>query len=105
MVRDLYNVRLLPGEETVSPLTDDEERRYRALLFRELGNEIADKGYARYPAYTVEDRRRLVDVAHHLSAHWGLRVRVEAEDLTRVRLFVPGHGTSPTALPTDVSSP
>ncbi|MFE2629159.1 hypothetical protein ACFXDP_14640 [Streptomyces sp. NPDC059374] len=98
MVRDLYNVRLLPGEETVSSLTDDEERRYRALLFRELGNEIADKGYARYPAYTVEDRRRLVDVAHHLSAHWGLRVRVEAEDLTRVRLFVPGHEPSPTGV-------
>ncbi|MFB8754997.1 hypothetical protein [Streptomyces nigra] len=105
MVRDLYNVRLLPGEETASPLTDEEERRYRALLFRELGDEIAGKGYARYPAYTVEDRRRLVDVAHRLSAHWGLRVRVEAEDLTRVRLSLPGHEPSATALPTDVSSP
>ncbi|MGW0147114.1 hypothetical protein ACWDVU_16070 [Streptomyces sp. NPDC003333] len=79
MVRDLYDVRPAPGEETVedgvSPLTDEEERRYRVLLFRELAEEIADKGYARHPAYTVEDRRRLVDVAHRLSAHWGLRVR------------------------------
>ncbi|MGV9640992.1 hypothetical protein [Streptomyces sp. NPDC003514] len=48
MVRDLYDVRPAPGEETledgVSPLTDEEERRYRTLLFRELGEEIAAKG-------------------------------------------------------------
>lgn len=73
--------------------------------FRELGEEIAAKGYARHPAYTVEDRRRLVDVAHRLSAHWGLRVRVEAEDLTRVRHSLPGAEPSPASLPTGVSSP
>ncbi|MGA4962468.1 hypothetical protein [Streptomyces pseudogriseolus] len=91
MIRDLYNVRTLPGtgeDDGVSPLTDEEEQRYRALLFTELGNEIADTGQARYPAYTPQDRRRLVDVAHRLTAHWGQEVRVEAEDLTRVRLYL-----------------
>ncbi|MGV9640991.1 hypothetical protein [Streptomyces sp. NPDC003514] len=53
----------------------------------------------------MEDRRRLVDVAHRLSAHWGLRVGVEAEDLTRLRLFLPGAEPSPASLPTGVSSP
>jgi hypothetical protein len=52
----------------------------------------------------VEGRRRLVDMAHRLSAHWGLRV-VEAEDLTRLRLSLPGDEPSPASLPTDVSSP
>ncbi|WP_370410019.1 hypothetical protein [Streptomyces fradiae] len=98
-MRELYNVRVLPGEgagageddSPATPLTADEERRYRGLLFTELGNEIADRGWARYPAYTPQDRRRLVDVAERLTAHWGQRVFVEAEDLTRLRLCLASH--------------
>ncbi|WP_265864410.1 hypothetical protein [Streptomyces sp. SKN60] len=98
-MRELYNVRVLPGEgageddAAATPLTADEERRYRGLLFTELGNEIADRGWARHPAYTPEDRRRLVDVAERLTAHWGQRVFVEAEDLTRLRLCLASHRT------------
>ncbi|MFG2513184.1 hypothetical protein [Streptomyces sp. NPDC048584] len=76
----------------MTPLTDEEERRFRAVLFSELGNEIADRGRARYPAYTPEDRRRLVDVANRLTAYWGRRVLVEAEDECRLRLRLAGHG-------------
>lgn len=102
MVRNLYNVRLRPTEAeagAAAPLTDEEERRFRAVLFSELGNEIADHGYARFPAYTPEDRRRLVDVAHRLTAYWGQQVFVEAEDLTRLRLHLAGHEARPQALP------
>ncbi|RKN04607.1 hypothetical protein [Streptomyces radicis] len=93
MIRDLYNVRLRPADGAPSPLTDEEERRYRAVLFSELGNEIADRGWARYPAYTPEERHRLVDIAHRLTAHWGQRVLVEVEDPCRVRLHLADHGT------------
>ncbi|MFF1398681.1 hypothetical protein ACFVZD_33340 [Streptomyces sp. NPDC058287] len=95
VIRDLYNVRVRPVEDTVTPLTDEEERRFRAVLFSELGNEIADRGWARFPAYTQEDRRRLVDVAHRLAAYWGQQVFVEAEDHCRLRLCLAGYETRP----------
>lgn len=92
MIRDLYNVRPQPADGGPTPLTDEEEQRMRAVLFSELGNEIADRGWARFPAYEPEERRRLVDVAHRLSAHWGQQVFVEAEDECALRLFLAGHG-------------
>ncbi|MFF6982243.1 hypothetical protein ACFZAV_32190 [Streptomyces sp. NPDC008343] len=88
----------MESESTATPLTDDEEQRVRSVLFSELGNQIADQGWVRFPAYTVEDRRRLVAVAHRLTAHWGQQVFVEAEDHTRVRLSLAGHEAVP-ALP------
>ncbi|MER7374404.1 hypothetical protein [Streptomyces lanatus] len=91
MIRDLYNVRLRPVEDTAPALTDEEEQRYRAVLFSELGNKIADRGWVRYPAYTPEERRRLVDVAHRLSAYWGRQVLVEAEDHCGLRLCLAGY--------------
>ncbi|MFE7835882.1 hypothetical protein ACFU53_07410 [Streptomyces sp. NPDC057474] len=90
MIRDLYNVQLRPTEGGPTPLTDEEEQRVRAVLFRELGNEIADRGWARFPAYTPEERRRLVDVAHRLSVHWERQVVVEAEDQCALRLYLAG---------------
>ncbi|MFB7498335.1 hypothetical protein ACFC09_27240 [Streptomyces sp. NPDC056161] len=96
--RDLYNVRVLPGEGTTTPLTEEEERRFRAVLLNELGNEIADRGWAAFPAHTPEDRRRLVDVAHRLSAHWGRQVFAEAEDQCRMRLCLAGYEAHPTPL-------
>ncbi|MFB7166731.1 hypothetical protein [Streptomyces sp. NPDC056242] len=95
VIRDLYNVRVRPVEDTVTPLTGEEEQRFRAVLFSELGNEIADRGWVSFPAYTQEDRRRLVDVAHRLAAHWGQHVFVEAEDQCRLRLFLAGYETQP----------
>lgn len=89
-MRDLYNVRPLPAEGDPTPLTDEEEQRVRAVLFGELGDEIADRGWARFPAYTPEERRRLVDVARRLSGHWGRQVVVEAEDQCALRLRVAG---------------
>jgi hypothetical protein len=100
VIRDLYNVRIRPAQGTATPLTDEEEQRYRAVLFSELGNEIADRGWVRYPAYTPEDRRRLVDVAHRLTTYWGQQVLVEAEDHCRVRLYLAGHEAPPKTLPT-----
>lgn len=99
MIRDLYNVRLRPAEGTATPLTDEEEQRFRAVLFSELGNKIADQGWARFPAYTPEDRRRLVDVAHRLTTHWGQQVFVEAEDQCRLRLCLAGYDVLPKTLP------
>ena len=93
MVRDLYNVRLQPVEGGSAPLTDEEEQRARAVLFSELGNQIADRGWVRFPAYSPQERRRLVDVAHRLSSHWGQQVFVEAEDQCALRLYLAGHGT------------
>ncbi|WP_405443029.1 hypothetical protein OG373_36680 [Streptomyces avidinii] len=90
-LRDLHNVRLRPADDGPAPLTDEEEQRFRALLFTELGNAIADRGWARYPAYTPQDRRRLVAVADRLTAHWGQRVHVQAEDPTRLRLSLSPH--------------
>ncbi|MDT0341272.1 hypothetical protein [Streptomyces litchfieldiae] len=95
MIRDLYNVRLRPAEGGTTPLTDEEEQRVQAVLFTELGNKIADQGWVCFPAYTPEDRRRLVAVAHRLTAHWGQQVFVEAEDQTRVRLCLAGHEALP----------
>ncbi|MFI1353695.1 hypothetical protein ACH4TV_08940 [Streptomyces sp. NPDC020898] len=95
MIRDLYNVRWRPAEGGSTPLTDEEEQRARAVLFSELGNEIADRGWVRFPAYSPEERRRLVDVAHRLSAHWGQQVFVEAEDRCALRLCLAGHTTQP----------
>ncbi|MFG3123739.1 hypothetical protein ACGFYO_17225 [Streptomyces sp. NPDC048201] len=99
MVRELYEVRLPDTEEAPLPLTDDEERRYRELLFRELGNEISERGWVRYPAHTPEERRRLVEVAGWLGEYWGQRVFVEAQDVTRLRLCLAGYETAPGALP------
>ncbi|MFJ4551981.1 hypothetical protein ACIP4X_22660 [Streptomyces sp. NPDC088817] len=95
MIRDLYNVRLLPAEDTTTPLTEEEEQRARAVLFSELGNTIADQGWVRFPAYTPEERRRLVAVAQRLTTHWGQQVFVQAEDHCRVRLFLAGYEALP----------
>ncbi|MEU0628934.1 hypothetical protein [Streptomyces sp. NPDC005989] len=92
MIRDLYNVRWQPAEGGSTPLTDEEEQRARATLFRELGNEIADRGWVRFPAYSPEERRRLIDVAHRLTSHWGMQVFVEAEDQCALKLYLAGHG-------------
>ncbi|MEU0788255.1 hypothetical protein ABZ341_42865 [Streptomyces sp. NPDC006173] len=93
MIRDLYNVRLRAEEDAPAPLTDGEEQRYRSMLFRELGDKIAEQGWVRFPAYTLEDRRRLVAVAHRLTAYWGQEVFIEAEDHMRVRLSLAGFRT------------
>ncbi|WP_210584226.1 hypothetical protein [Streptomyces sp. GESEQ-35] len=90
MIRDLYNVRYAAGEG-LTPLTDEEEQRARAVLFRELGNQIAERGWTRFPAYTPQERRRLVDVAERLTAHWGQRVTVGAEDQCGMRLSLAGY--------------
>ncbi|MEU3297661.1 hypothetical protein ABZ722_35765 [Streptomyces longwoodensis] len=86
MIRDLYNVRVQPAEGGATPLTEEEEQRARAVLFSDLGNIIAERGWVRFPAYSPEERRRLVDVAHRLSAHWGQHVFVEAEDQCAMKL-------------------
>ncbi|TDC18523.1 hypothetical protein E1265_25145 [Streptomyces sp. 8K308] len=86
MIRDLYNVRTRPASGGTTPLSDEEERRVRDVLFHELGNAIADRGWATFPAYTPEERRRLVGVAERLTAHWGRRVVAEAEDQCAMRL-------------------
>ncbi|MFJ9031379.1 hypothetical protein ACIRQP_23185 [Streptomyces sp. NPDC102274] len=99
MIRDLYNVRPRREEGLTTPLTDEEEQRFRAVLFSELGNKISDQGWARFPAYTPEDRRRLVEVAHRLSSYWGRRVFVEAEDQCALRLCLAGYETQPQPLP------
>ncbi|MGW4443512.1 hypothetical protein [Streptomyces sp. NPDC004100] len=90
MIRDLYNVQMRPAEDAVTPLTDEEELRYRNLLFGELGHQISEQGWVRYPAHTPEDRRRLIAVARRLTAHWGQEVCFEAEDTTRFRLYLRG---------------
>ncbi|WP_257231956.1 hypothetical protein [Streptomyces sp. Rer75] len=89
-----------PAEGIVTPLTDEEEQRFRALLFSELGNKIADQGWARFPAYTPEDRRRLVDVAQRLTTYWGQQVFVEAEDECGLRLCLAGYEALPKTSPT-----
>lgn len=99
VVRDLYNVRVRPAEGGPTPLTDEEEQRFRAVLFSELGNTIADQGWARFPAYTPQERRRLVDVAHRLTTYWGQQVFVEAEDQCRMRLCLAGHRAQPQTSP------
>lgn len=96
MIRELYNVRTVPPERaTTTPLTPDEERRCRATLFTELGNEIADRGWVRFPAHSREERARLVDVGRMLSEHWGMTVTVEAEDECALRLSLAGHALRP----------
>ncbi|MFE2523916.1 hypothetical protein ACFXEL_06755 [Streptomyces sp. NPDC059382] len=94
MPRDLRNVRYASTESapTSTPLTDDEERRARTTLFHELGGTISERGWVRFPAHSPEERRRLVDVARRLGAHWGREVFVEAEDPCAMRLYVAGYG-------------
>ncbi|MFI5802544.1 hypothetical protein [Streptomyces sp. NPDC051561] len=96
MTRDLRNVRHQPAPDAPTPLSAEEEARYRNLLFTELGNKIADDGWARYPAHTPEERRRLIEVAARLTAHWGQQVFIEPEDQTRFRLCLAGHQTLPS---------
>ncbi|MDT0320094.1 hypothetical protein [Streptomyces millisiae] len=86
MIRDLRNVRPVTPSHESTPLSEEEERRVRDTLFRELGNAIADRGWTTFPAYTPEERRRLVAVGERLTAHWGRRVVVEAEDQCAMRL-------------------
>ncbi|WP_018547854.1 hypothetical protein [Streptomyces sp. LaPpAH-108] len=90
MTRDLHHVEIRPAEDGVTPLTEEEELRYRNLLFSELGHQISAHGWTRYPAHTPEDRRRLIAVAQRLTAHWGQEVCYEAEDPTRFRLYLRG---------------
>jgi hypothetical protein len=98
VTRELYNVRLLPAEGDPTPLTDEEEQRARTTLFNELGRTISERGWVRFPAYSREERRRLVDVARRLSAYWGCEVHVEAVDHCALRLFLPGYGTRAPAV-------
>ncbi|MET8292261.1 hypothetical protein ABZV80_45305 [Streptomyces sp. NPDC005132] len=95
MIRDLYNVRVRPAEGGSTPLTEEEEQRARAVFFSDLGNIIAERGWVRFPAYSPEERRRLVDVADRLSAHWGQQVFIEAEDQCAMKLHLAGHGPQP----------
>ncbi|MFI8369847.1 hypothetical protein [Streptomyces sp. NPDC085466] len=90
--RELYNVRTVGGEPVLSPLTDEEERRFRAVHLAELGHEISARGRARFPAHTPEDRRRPADVARLLTEHWGRPVTAVAEDELRMCLHLEGHG-------------
>ncbi|MFJ6012273.1 hypothetical protein [Streptomyces sp. NPDC092952] len=92
MVRDLYNVRSRPVEGGPTPLTEEEEQRARAVLFNDLGRAVSERGWVRFPAYSPEERRRLVDVAHRLGDYWGQRVFIEAEDQCAMRLYLAGHG-------------
>ncbi|MFF1837636.1 hypothetical protein ACFVXE_26020 [Streptomyces sp. NPDC058231] len=92
MIRDLYNVRWQSAEHTPAPLTDEEEQRARATLFNDLGSRISDHGWVRFPAYSPEERRRLVDVAHRLSSYWGRQVFVEAVDQCVMKLYLAGYG-------------
>ncbi|MFG2593812.1 hypothetical protein [Streptomyces sp. NPDC048438] len=94
MIRDLYNVHTVGPGPGPTPLTPDEEQRARATLFTELGNAIADRGWTRFPAYSPEERRRLVAVGGMLSEHWGIPVTVEAEDACAMRLSLAGHALS-----------
>jgi hypothetical protein len=87
VIRDLYNVRELPHPEDPTPLTAEEEQRTRSAFLVHIGNEVADKGWARFPAYTPEERLRLLAVGRALSERWGRPVRVEPEDECRM-LFV-----------------
>ncbi|WP_424216558.1 hypothetical protein ACN20G_30990 (plasmid) [Streptomyces sp. BI20] len=94
MYRDLHNVRLVPEPGTPpdpTPLTEDEERRYQAVLFKELGDAIADRGRVSWPAHTPEDRRRLLTVAARLATHWNRPVHATPEDPTRMTLHLPDH--------------
>ncbi|MFE7467035.1 hypothetical protein ACFU6R_23450 [Streptomyces sp. NPDC057499] len=94
MIRDLYNVRSLPADDSPTPLTEDEEQRFRNVLFSELGNQIADHGWTRFPAHTPEDRRRLIVVGQRLTEYWGQQVFVHPEDECRMRLFLAGNETA-----------
>ncbi|WP_242441968.1 hypothetical protein [Streptomyces sp. CB02460] len=82
-----------------TPLTDEEEQRARAVLFSDLGNAVSERGWVRFPAYSPEERRRLVDVAHRLTAHWGQQVFIEAEDQRAMKLYLAGHGSRPAPPP------
>ncbi|MFC5800265.1 hypothetical protein [Streptomyces formicae] len=84
MIRDRCNVREVPHTDGPTPLSAEEEQRCRSAFFSHIGNEIAAKGWARFPAYTPEERRRLHDVGRALSEYWGRPVRVEAEDVCAV---------------------
>ncbi|MFD4370473.1 hypothetical protein [Streptomyces sp. NPDC058486] len=93
--RELYNVRPMTEEPVLSPLTDEEERRFRDVLFGELGHAISARGRVSFPAHTPEDRRRLLDVARRLTDHWGRQVTAVPEDELRMCLHLPGHGPGP----------
>ncbi|MBA4861923.1 hypothetical protein H1V43_11100 [Streptomyces sp. PSKA54] len=94
MVRDLRNVRILSGDDAPTPLTDedyrtpftpDEEHRFRVNLLQHIAQELAEKGWARFPAYSPEERIRLYALAPALGEHFGRPVTAEPEDITRVR--------------------
>ncbi|MBA2946641.1 hypothetical protein [Streptomyces himalayensis] len=102
MVRDLRNVRILSGDDAPTPLTDedyrtptdedyrtpftpDEEHRFRVNLVQHMAQELAEKGWARFPAYSPEERIRLYALAPALGEHFGRPVTAEPEDITRVR--------------------
>ncbi|MFD4227126.1 hypothetical protein [Streptomyces sp. NPDC058545] len=51
-----------------TPLTDDEEQRMRAMLFGELGNEIADRGWVRFPK--AADMVDVTPAKHRHSSIW-----------------------------------
>ncbi|MGY0021022.1 hypothetical protein [Streptomyces sp. cg35] len=80
MIRDLYNVRAQPAEGGTTPLTEEEEQRARAVLLSDLGDNIAERGWVRFPAY---------------SAHWGQQVLIEAEDQCAMKPYGAGHGSQP----------
>ncbi|GAA1004479.1 hypothetical protein QEP66_02835 [Streptomyces sp. LB8] len=69
------------------------------MLFNGLGTKISGQGCAGFPAYTPEDRRRLVGVADRLTAYWGQQVFVEVQDQCRLRFCLAGYETRPEALP------
>ncbi|WP_206320769.1 hypothetical protein [Streptomyces zingiberis] len=92
MTRDLADVTELPRAEprtatgtalfdgAPGALTSREEQQFRAALFTLVGDALAEKGWARIPAWSDEERARLAAVGRALGEHWGQAVTAEPED-------------------------
>ena len=83
-------------DEDRTPLTAEEEQRCRAAFADLIGQGLLSNGWARFPAYTPVERRRLYDIAWMLSARLGRQVRAEPEDITRVLFTLDGAGGPPS---------
>ncbi|CAL9509826.1 hypothetical protein SUDANB171_03601 [Streptomyces sp. enrichment culture] len=85
MIRDLYNVRAAADggatdEVILTPMSPQEEQRARVAFMELIARELEEKSWARFPAYSPEERTRLTEVARALCVRLGRPVRVDVQD-------------------------
>ncbi|MFI1442497.1 hypothetical protein [Streptomyces fructofermentans] len=98
-MREIHVIGDVPGQGGTTPLTDEEERRCRAVFAAEIGARLAGSGRTTFPAHTPEERVRLFAVARLIEERTGRRIEAVPVDIVSMRFTVLDASADPAAGP------